>query len=69
LRLRLFGSFGVGQLAEVLSGEISVGIFERAGMGLLLGDANFRQILNKHSGFNFKLARQFVNSNLTWFCH
>jgi hypothetical protein len=67
--LGFFGSFGIGQLAEMLSGKIGEGIFERAGMRLLFGDANFRQILNKHSGFNFKLARQFVNSNLTWFCH
>jgi hypothetical protein len=67
--LGCFGRFGSGHLAEMLSGKISEGIFERAGMRLFLGDANFRQILNKHSGFNFKLARQFVNSNLTWFCH
>jgi len=28
LRLRFFGGFGVGQLAEMLSGKISEGIFE-----------------------------------------
>jgi hypothetical protein len=67
--LGFFSGFGVGQLAEMLSGKISEGIFERAGMRLFLGDANFRQILNQHSGFNLKLACQFVNSNLTWFCH
>jgi len=38
-------------------------------MGLLLGDAGLRQIVENGLGLYFKVARQFVNANLIGFCH
>jgi hypothetical protein len=38
-------------------------------MGFLFGDANFGQVVNNRLSFDFELAGQFVNTNLSFFCH
>jgi hypothetical protein len=40
-------------------------VFKRAGMGLLLGDADFRQHIENGFAFDFQFSRQIVNSNFT----
>src|ERR1700683_47957 len=41
----------------------------RAGVRLLLGDANLREILDQHLGFDFELPGKLVDSNLIRFGH
>jgi len=40
-------------------------LFERAGMGFLLGDANFGQHIENRFALDFEFPGQIVNSNLT----
>jgi hypothetical protein len=39
-------------------------LFERAGMGLLLGDTHLRKNIENGFAFDFQLSCQIVNSNL-----
>jgi len=40
-------------------------LFERTGMGLLLGDTDFLQHIENRFAFDFQFSGQVVNSNLT----
>ena len=51
--------------AEVRSNFIGFVVFQRTGMRLLLGDANFHQHIENGFAFYFQLPGQIVNSNLT----
>ena len=42
-------------------------VIQRTRVRLLFRDADFRQILDEHLGFDLELARQLVNSNLSRF--
>ena len=41
-------------------------VLQRTRMRLFFGDADFRQILDEHLGLDFQLARQLVDSDLSW---
>jgi len=44
----------------------SLVVVQRARMRLFFSNADFRQILDEHLGLDFKLARQLVDSDLSW---
>jgi len=50
---------------EVCTDLLGLVVFERAGMSLLLGDADFGQHIENGFAFDFELSCQIVNSNLT----
>ena len=60
LRFRIFLS------AEMPSYFFGLIVFQRTRMRLLFSDTDFRQILDEHFGLDFKLARQLVDSDLSW---
>lgn len=48
----------------MLSGQLSVLEVERTRVRLLLGDADLREKLDQHLGFDFEFSRQFVDTDL-----
>jgi hypothetical protein len=65
----LGGSFGGGEILEMLADQYRVLDVDGAGVRLLFGDANLGQIVDQHLGLDFKFTRQFVNSDLVGFRH
>lgn len=60
-----FGSrFFVGEILEVLPGEFGVSDVDRTRVGLLLGNADFRQIVDEDFCLDFQLASELIDSNL-----
>jgi hypothetical protein len=68
LRLRrttVFPAVAIARSLEVGADLLRLVLFERAGMGLLLGNPDFRQHIENGFAFYFQLSCQIVNSNLT----
>ena len=66
----LFGCyFGVGQRAKMIAHSYRGLYFNRARMGLFLGNAGLGQIVNDGLCLDLELASQFVNSDLVRICH
>ena len=62
---RRFGrTLPIGAL-KVSTNFFGLVLFERTGMGLLLGDANFGQRIEDRLAFDFQLSGQIIDSNLT----
>ena len=62
---RLPRAVPVPRAFEVCTNLFSFVLFERAGMRLLLGDADFSQHIENGFAFDFQFSGQIVNSNLT----
>ncbi len=70
VRLRLGGTAASGFLngglaTEAATHQQSLVVFQRAGVGLLLGDAQFREYFDDGVGFYFQLPGQLVDANFT----
>jgi hypothetical protein len=63
------GLFGCGHIPEMLANPFGRRQIDRAGVGFFLSDAGLRQVVNQRFGFDFQLAGQFVDSNLSFVCH
>jgi len=61
----LAGSMTLARTAEVGANFFRLVVFERAGMGFLLGDADFGQHIENRFALDFQFPGQIVNSNLT----
>lgn len=60
-----FGSgFGGGQLLEMFADFFRGGEFNRTGVSLLFGDANFGEIVDDGLRLDFEVAGQFVDADL-----
>jgi hypothetical protein len=66
---RFCGCFGSSELLEVRAHLHSVIHVDRARVRFLLGDADFRKIVDQHLGLDFELSGQFVDSYLIWVRH
>jgi hypothetical protein len=64
-RGRLRRRVHLARAAEVSPNFYRFVLFERAGMGFLLGDADFGQHIENRFALDFQLPGQIVNSNLT----
>ena len=62
-RRRRLGGLLCFQCAEVYSDLRRQLFFNRAGVGFLILDADFGQVLQDHLGFYFEFPRQFVNAH------
>lgn len=62
-----FGSsFGCGKSLEVLPHKLGVIQVERTRVCLLVRDANLRQIVDQHLGFDLEFSGQLVDADLIW---
>jgi len=61
---RSSGTLPIGTL-KVGTNFFGLVLFDRTGMGLLLGDANFGQRIEDRLAFDFQLPGQIIDSNLT----
>jgi len=64
-RGRLRRRVRLARAVEVSPNFLRFVLFERAGMGFLLGDADFGQHIENGFALDFQLPGQIVNSNLT----
>jgi hypothetical protein len=62
---RLSRAVPVPRAFEVCTNFFCFVLFERTGMRLLLGDADFSQHIKNGFAFDFQFSGQIVNSNLT----
>ncbi len=58
------GDFGVSELLEMFFYFFGGGDFNRAGVSLFFGDANFREIVEDRLSLDLEVAGQFVDANL-----
>jgi hypothetical protein len=62
---RLSGGLGFAGATDVSPHLLGLVLFNRTGMGLLLGDADFNQGIENDLALDFQLSGQIVDSNLT----
>jgi hypothetical protein len=60
----LSGGFLIGELLEMFPHQYGVLDIDRAGMRLLLRDADFRQVIDQDLRLDLEFPRQFVNADL-----
>lgn len=53
----------------MLPHELGMGIVDRARVRLLLGDADFRQVLDQNFRFDLEFPGQLIDSDLIRICH
>jgi hypothetical protein len=53
----------------MLADLVRYGHLNGAGVRLFFADANLRQEVNDHLGFDFELASQLIDPNLTFVAH
>jgi hypothetical protein len=64
VRARLFRLGGSSRSAEDLAQFLGYIVVHRAGVCLLLGDAQFREFVDQLMSFDLQLPRQHVNADL-----
>jgi hypothetical protein len=69
--LNLFSLFRGVRLAgrKMLADQFGMMQINRTGMGLLVGNSDFGEIVEHRFGFYFQLAGQLVNAYLIWVRH
>jgi hypothetical protein len=59
------GGRGLGRRVKVSPYLFGLVVLKRTGMGLFLGDSDFRKDIENSLAFDFQFPRQIVDSNLT----
>ena len=65
----LSGDLSFGHIAEMFAHPYGGVDIDGTRVGLFLGNAGFRQIIDDRLGLDLELARQFVDADLIRFCH